>query len=195
MGARVTTKQRMLISAVELLQERGAAGVTVDAVLSRSNAPRGSVYHHFPGGRDQIMTESLDLAGLAIGSILDSAVSDGPVAILHRIAEFWAKSLHDSHFRAGCPVVSIAIAGGPEEEHLNAAVEEIFRHWHDAIANAMVSEGLSEQRASRLASTVVAAIEGAVILCRARKSTTPLDDVVVELESMYTAALPAHTTQ
>ncbi|MCZ4553143.1 TetR/AcrR family transcriptional regulator [Gordonia rubripertincta] len=194
MGARISTKQRMLVSAVELLQERGAAGVTIDAVLSRSNAPRGSVYYHFPGGRDQIMTEAVDLAGLAIGSILDRSVGDGPVAILHRIAAFWTKSLENSGYRAGCPVASVAISGGPDEEHLHSAVAQIFQNWHDAITNAMVREGIADERAARLASMFVAAIEGAVILCRARRSASPLDDVVVELEDMYVAAAGAAGT-
>ncbi|MBV8292866.1 MAG: TetR/AcrR family transcriptional regulator, partial [Mycobacterium sp.] len=63
MGTRSDTRQKMLLSSVELLRERGAGGVTVDAVLSRSQAPRGSVYHHFPGGRSEIISDALKLAG------------------------------------------------------------------------------------------------------------------------------------
>jgi len=61
----------MLISAAEVLRERGAAGVTIDEVLARSGAPRGSVYYHFPEGRNQLLTEALQYAGEAITEVID----------------------------------------------------------------------------------------------------------------------------
>ena len=67
----------MLVSAAEVLQERGAAGVTIDEVLTRSGAPRGSVYHHFPEGRNQILTEALHYAGEAITTVIDDAAEKG----------------------------------------------------------------------------------------------------------------------
>ena len=67
----------MLISAAEVLRERGAAGVTIDEVLARSGAPRGSVYYHFPGGRNQILTEALQFAGEAITGLIDEAAQKG----------------------------------------------------------------------------------------------------------------------
>ncbi|MFD6454857.1 TetR/AcrR family transcriptional regulator, partial [Nocardia sp. NPDC060220] len=103
----------MLGSAIELLRERGAAGVTVDAVLARSGAPRGSVYHHFPGGRAQIMTESLTLAGDTISALIEEAAERGAAGVLAGIAEFWTAILLTSDFEAGCPVVSVAVGGAP----------------------------------------------------------------------------------
>src|SRR5215813_11141185 len=70
---RVGTRTKMLISAAQLMRERGAAGVTIDAVLARSGAPRGSVYHHFPEGRNQILTEALQYAGEEITKVIDQA--------------------------------------------------------------------------------------------------------------------------
>ena len=58
-----TTRARMLDSTALLLRERGVGGVTVDAVLAHSGAPRGSVYHHFPGGRNQLLLEALEASG------------------------------------------------------------------------------------------------------------------------------------
>ena len=62
-ATRGTTRDRMLFTAAQVLREKGAAGVTIDEVLARSGAPRGSVYHHFPGGRSQLLTEALQFAG------------------------------------------------------------------------------------------------------------------------------------
>ncbi|WP_242657217.1 TetR/AcrR family transcriptional regulator [Mycobacterium talmoniae] len=187
---RTTTRKKMLSSAVELLRERGAAGVTIDAVLSRSKSPRGSVYHHFPGGRNEIMTESLALAGDAIGDFIERAAADGSVEALHRFGEFWAKMLRDSDFGAGCPVVSVAVGGSTDDQHLLPTVAAIFDRWHRALADRLVADGVAAPRADRLATLVVAGVEGAVILCRVHRSTGPLDDVITEFEELFGSLTP-----
>jgi TetR/AcrR family transcriptional regulator, lmrAB and yxaGH operons repressor len=190
MGTRTATRQKMLVSAVELLRERGAAAVTVDAVLARSNAPRGSVYHHFPGGRAEIITESLALAGDAISALIEHTTDDGAGVALRRFGKFWKQILRQSDYAAGCPVVSVAIGGSSEDRHLQADAAQIFKRWHDALVGAISSEGVDAARARRLATTVIAAIEGAVILCRSQRSTRPLDETLTELELLLTSAMP-----
>ncbi|HUB58400.1 MAG TPA: TetR/AcrR family transcriptional regulator [Mycobacterium sp.] len=189
MGARSTTRQKMLLSSIELLRERGAGGVTVDAVLSRSQSPRGSVYHHFPGGRGEIISEALTLAGDTISGIIEQATALGSVGALRRFAKMWNKFLLDSDFNAGCPVVSVAVGGSADDRHLLPAVAEIFQDWQQALAEAMIADGVDTQRAGRLATVTVAAIEGAIIVCRVQRSMTPLDDVIAELESLIAAAI------
>jgi TetR/AcrR family transcriptional regulator, lmrAB and yxaGH operons repressor len=188
MGARNDTRQRMLVSSVELLRERGAGGVTVDAVLSRSQSPRGSVYHHFPGGRSEIMSEALALAGDTISAIIEKASTGGSLAALRRFGRFWNKLLLESDFNAGCPIVSVAVGGSSDDQHLQPAVAEIFQRWHQALAEAIIADGVDSQRAHRLATMAVAAIEGAIILCRVQRSTTPLDDVIAEFGSTIASA-------
>ncbi len=99
----------MVISAAEVLRERGAAGVTIDEVLARSGAPRGSVYHHFPEGRNQILTEALQFAGEAITEVIDEAAAKGGMYLVRQFVEFWEELLVESDFTAGCPVVAAAI--------------------------------------------------------------------------------------
>lgn len=171
----------MLGSAVEVLRERGAAGVTIDEVLTRSGAPRGSVYHHFPAGRHQILTEALQFAGDSISAIIETGAGDGPLSLLHTFVEFWEKMLSDSDFNAGCPVVAAAI-GPADEPNLTDAAGEIFRRWGDAITQAFVADGFDEAAAASLAVMCIAALEGAVILCRSTRGTGPLHDVVMQLE-------------
>ncbi|MFE7721786.1 TetR/AcrR family transcriptional regulator [Nocardia rhizosphaerihabitans] len=190
MGARTDTRQKMLYSAVELLRERGSAGVTVDAVLARSGAPRGSVYHHFRGGRAEIMSESLALAGDAISAIIDQAVAQGSIAALRRFGQFWTALLEQSDFEAGCPIVSIAVGGSSDDRHLQPAVAGIIDRWHAALLTAIEADGVEPERAARLATMAIATIEGAVILCRVNRSTTALDDVIEELEALLTSVLP-----
>lgn len=186
-AARSTTRHNMLVSAAELLREHGAAGTTVDAVLARSGAPRGSVYHHFPGGRNQIIAESLEFAGTAITKIIDHSLQDGSIGALRLFAGFWTQILEGSDFAAGCPVVAVAVGGTREDQQLLPAVDAIFTRWRSALTQALVDDGVDPSRAAPLATMAVASIEGAVILCRASRSTTPLDDVTDELALLLTA--------
>ena len=113
---RGSTRANMLISAAEVLRERGAAGVTIDEVLTRSGAPRGSVYHHFPEGRNQILTEALQFAGEAITEVIDEAATNGGMYLVRKFVVFWEEMLVESDFAAGCPVVAAAI-GSADEIH------------------------------------------------------------------------------
>ncbi len=179
---RGTTKQRMLDSALLLLRERGAPGVTVDAVLAHSGAPRGSVYHHFPGGRNEIVLQALRLAGDYIAGMVETSVAEGDVLrTVERFVRFWKRALTSTDYRAGCPLVAVAI---DSREHIPEApdlVREIFTRWQASLADVLSTNGFPAERARRLASVVVSAIEGAIILSRAHRDLGPLDDVLTEL--------------
>jgi len=116
------TRTKMLISAAEVMRERGAAGVTIDEVLTRSGAPRGSVYYHFPHGRNQILTEALRYAGDAITADIDDAAGLGAKVLLRQFVEFWERVLADSDFNAGCPVVAAAIGSADDDVLLDTGV-------------------------------------------------------------------------
>lgn len=175
-----STKQRMLESAVLLLRERGAGGVTVDAVLAHSGAPRGSVYHHFPGGRNEMLLGAVRLAGDYITAMVDEAVADGDAEqMVERLVRFWKRALTKSEFRAGCPVVAMAVDSRDDEAA--ELVREIFARWRASLSNLLTANGFPHERAQRLATLIVSSIEGAIILCRARGDLTPLDDVLTEL--------------
>ncbi|WP_346773112.1 TetR/AcrR family transcriptional regulator [Rhodococcoides fascians] len=190
MGTRSNTRQKMLYSAVELLRERGAAGLTVDGILERSGAPRGSVYHHFPGGRAEIVSEALMLAGDAIGTMVERSATLGAMDGVRNFAAFWIEILVESDFEAGCPVVSLAVGGASDDKDLQPSITGIFARWHRALTTAMVNDGIDEPRSIRLSTMVIAAVEGAVILCRTHRSAAPIDEVIAELEVLITTAAP-----
>jgi TetR/AcrR family transcriptional repressor of lmrAB and yxaGH operons len=179
---RGATRNRMLLSAAEVMRERGAAGVTIDEVLTRSGAPRGSVYYHFPEGRNQILTEALRFAGDSIAAVMDDAVGQGGIPLVRKFVEFWGRSLSDSDFNAGCPVVAAATGSADDDPALATIAGEIFNRWRDALGRAFVSDGFDEADAASLAVTCIAALEGAVVLCRSTRSADPLRDVAEQLE-------------
>jgi TetR/AcrR family transcriptional regulator, lmrAB and yxaGH operons repressor len=176
------TRQRMLDSAVLLLRERGAAGVTVDAVLAHSGAPRGSVYHHFPGGRNEIVLGAVRQAGDYIAAMVDDSASEGDVQqTVERLVLFWKRALTKTDYRAGCPVAAMAVDSRDLVPDAGEVVREIFTRWCASLADVLSTSGFAAPRAQRLATLVVSAIEGAVILCRAHRDLGPLDDVLIEI--------------
>lgn len=187
MTTRGSTRTAMLVSAAGLLRERGAAAVTVDAVLARSGAPRGSVYHHFPGGRSQILGEALQFAGDEITARIDAAAGESATALLQQIADMWREALIDSDYTAGCPVLAAAIGSGHDEQQLASLASEIFGRWRHACTQAYFREGFEPGEAAALADTAIAAMEGAVVLCRSTRSLNPLNDVTQQIEFLIKA--------
>ena len=192
MTLRGSTRTAMLVSAAELLRERGAAAVTVDAVLTRSGAPRGSVYHHFPGGRSQLLREALQFAGDEIAATIDAAAVDSARALLHQFADMWRDALIASDYSAGCPVLAAAIGSGKDEQQLTSLAGEIFTRWRTAARQAYAREGFEPDEAAALADTAIAAMEGAVVLCRSTRSLNPLNDIAYQLEFLTKARKSMH---
>lgn len=177
----------MLNSAISLLRERGAGGVTIDAVLLHSGAPRGSVYHHFPGGRNELILSAVRQAGDYITSLLDAAVADGdPVLALERFVDVWKHVLAKTDYLAGCPIVAVTVDSHPDLPEATVVVRDVFTQWQARIRDLLEANGFAADRAQRLATLSVAAIEGAIILCRAGHSDTPLDDVLTEIKILLT---------
>ena len=183
MAARGETRQKMLVATIEVMRERGAAGVTVDEVLARSGAPRGSVYHHFPAGRAQLIDEALDYAGESFTGMIERAARNGADAVITRLIAFWTRVLEDSDFRAGCPVVPTA-AGGGDDEALAHKAALILAGWRSTVAAAFEAEGWPAADADSLATTCLASITGAIAFCRAARSIDPLFQVAEELRTL-----------
>ena len=176
----------MIVSAALLLREKGLTGTSFGDVIDHSGAPRGSIYHHFPNGKAQLVEEAVQYAG---GYVADAIESEDAVEALRSFTRSWRKTLERSDFRAGCPVVAVAVEAHHEAPQLAGAAAEAFAHWQAALQKLLVNEGLAAERARRLAATTVAAIEGAVVICRAQHDITPLEDVSAELETMLQAAI------
>jgi TetR/AcrR family transcriptional repressor of lmrAB and yxaGH operons len=172
-------RQRMVDSAVRLLAERGLQGTSFADVLERARAPRGSVYHHFPDGKDQLVGDAVELAGARTHDFL--AKLDGAAAeeVTTVFLSLWRLVLEKSGFGAGCAVLAVTVAtDSPDLLHRTAAV---FRDWRSQLAGLLERGGLPADRAGRFAALLVAASEGAVVLSRAERSMEPFDLVAEQL--------------
>lgn len=177
------TRERMIVSTALLVRERGARATSLDAVLAHSDAPRGSVYHHFPGGREQLLREATEYAGAYVARRLERSGTADPVAALDALFEEFRVTLRASDFRAGCPVVAVAIESPEEGPDLRDAALAAFERWRRALAGALQGAGLAAARAEELAVMMIAAFEGAVILSRACRDLGPLESVHKELHA------------
>ena len=184
---RCDTRKKMLVSAAQVMRERGAAGVTIDEVLARSGAPRGSVYYHFPEGRNQILTEALRYSGDSITAMIDDACGWGAKALLREFVEFWERLLTEGDFAAGCPVVAAAIGSDEGDPKLSGEAGAILGRWCTALTRAFVNDGFDDADAASLAVMSISALEGAVVLSRSTRSTDPLRQVGEQLEFLIKA--------
>lgn len=182
-----TSRERMVISAIQLFRERGVAGTALSDVIEHSQAPRGSIYHHFPGGKGQLAAEATALAGkLMTKLITKSMATAGPVESIKAIADSSRQQLLTTDFESGCPIAAGALEGsGPASAR--EAAGAAFASWEVALAAAFVEHGATSERAETLASLVVCAIEGAIIVAKAQRSTRALDRVEEELRVLVGA--------
>jgi AcrR family transcriptional regulator len=183
-----TTRERMVISTALLVRERGARATSIDDVLVHSGAPRGSVYHHFPGGRQQLLREAIDYAGQFVATRIERA--DGAVEMLDALFEDYREQLVRSDFRAGCPVVAVAIEGGDADSDLPEHAGAAFQRWQELLEQRLTADGVKPARASELAVLAIASIEGALVMARAARDAGPLDNVHRQLRALVRAEIP-----
>jgi len=184
------SRDRMVLGAAALLGEYGVGATSIDRVLARSGAPRGSVYHHFPGGRAQLIDEAVALAGDYVAGLIEAATrADDVTEAIDAFFAVWRDRLVESDFRAGCPIVAVAVETNDEAPQLARSAAEVFARWREALAGLFLRNGVAEGRSRRLAAFVIAAVEGAVIMCRAERSTAPLDDAAAEIHDLLVHAL------
>ena len=180
-----SSRDRMIVSTALLIRERGARATSLDDILEHSGAPRGSIYHHFPGGREQLLREATDYAGAYVARRLER--TDDPLAAIDSLYAEYCTNLRESDFRAGCPVVAVAVEGPDLREHVVGA----FQRWREAIARGFAAAGIDVARADELALLTISAFEGGLILARAYHDLAPLENVRREIRERVQAELPA----
>ena len=179
-------RERMIRSAGVLFGERGFSATGLRDVVAHSSTPRGSIYHHLPGGKAELAQAVLERAGDAASAAFAPQGGD-PVALLHAFLDDWRQALERSDYRAGSAILAIALE--PDEQTgARAAAAAAFARWADAFAATLQADGVRRKKAARLATLAVAAIEGAVVMARVRGDTQPLDAVGRELATAIGAA-------
>ena len=189
----IKTRKRMVRGAAQLLRERGYTGTGFREVIELTGAPRGSIYHHFPGGKAELAGEAVDYVGSLARQVIDESLADGdPIGALRAFVELWRADFERSGRRAGCPIVAVAVENHEEAPELLDAADRAFDQWEDAFAGALRRAGRGPRRGRRGSRRSLCRPSRArSSLSRARRDPQPLLDVARELEATLRAALPS----
>jgi AcrR family transcriptional regulator len=182
-----SVRDQMVDSAVILLAKNGLDGTSFTEVLTAAGAPRGSIYHHFPGGKDELIAAAVEVAGARAMALLSSFSGRGPVEIVDGFFAMWRAVLDRSQFSAGCSVLAVTVAGShgssADSDALLRAAGRVFRGWQATLAAVLADGGVPAASAGSFAMLLIAASEGAVALSRAEQSYAPFDAVHAELRA------------
>lgn len=190
----------MIIGAADLLRRKGMTATSMREVVRHSNTPRGSISHHFPGGKRQLLEAAVEYAGREVSEPLKLLLSKhGPVKGMERFVGLWRKMLEDTVFQAGCAVLAVSVEQytsdlrGEAEPELEAQIQmqlldqanAIFVQWQEIVDLSLREAGVTKDRSHGLALLAIAAIEGSVALCRAARSVEPLDFIWQEVKRSF----------
>jgi TetR/AcrR family transcriptional repressor of lmrAB and yxaGH operons len=188
------SRSDMVRSAAALIGSRGVSATSFSDVLATSGAPRGSIYHHFPDGKRQLAQDAVHWTSGRVLAFQSGGDARTPTHVLERFIGMWRDVVIGSSGSAGCVVAGVAIdtASGPASDDADSGLLDVvrstFRAWVNLLEEQLHDVGLSPARAATVAVTTLAAMEGALILCRAEGSVAPLDAVAGELLRMVASA-------
>jgi len=176
-------------AAAQMLARVGLNATSIREVTKLAEAPLGSTYHHFPGGKQELLARATHMAGDKVEALLVELLRNGAVQGLQQFLAMWRERLLRSQFRAGCPVLAAAVEEPVDAvaSQPRAAAAEVFVRWQGHLAQAFVADGHAPGQAAGLASLVIASVEGAVAMSRALQDIAPFDQVAAQL---LTAAAP-----
>ncbi|MBX3431618.1 MAG: TetR/AcrR family transcriptional regulator [Hyphomonadaceae bacterium] len=186
-----SARENMLAAASSLFRARGYEGIGIAQLLEKSGAPRGSLYFHFPGGKEQIGAEVIN--GFAERTAarfreLDASGVDIDTFIVS-VFKTTAKESKACEFEGSCPIAAMAAGFGADDKLLAVAIHDCFAVWEKAIADAAQARGMTEKNAAVFASAFLASMEGAFVLSKAQRSTAPHINASRAMQALAAALL------
>lgn len=175
MAKRGETRERLLRTAATLFRQQGYYATGLNQVVADGRAPKGSLYFHFPGGKEQLAVESVALSAGEIRIRMQGA-PDLETALEHLAARLVA-----SDFKDGCPVATVALDAAGESEQIREACATAYGSWREVLVDFLVRQGIRPDRAPGLATTVLAAVEGALLLAKTQRDVAPLRQVAADM--------------
>ena len=176
-------RESLIATAISLFRTQGYAATGLAEILKRSGAPRGSLYHYFPDGKEQIGTVAVQEAAVWISARLQGLAdkSASPGDLVRSYGARMAGALEESGFTYGCPIAMAVLVADPESSRIAAAGRDAFAKWCAVVSRTLQAAGLAAERSAELAEFVIGSLEGALILARTRRTTAPLLQAAQEL--------------
>ncbi|MGA5823622.1 TetR/AcrR family transcriptional regulator [Kitasatospora sp. NPDC094028] len=171
------TRARLIAGTRALIETQGYHGTGLSRIVAETGTPRGSIYFHFPEGKDQLVAAALGQAGREVEELLAAlaARGEGPAALVGRLAEVFTERLARSDYARGCPIATVALEVTGTNEPLREVCSAVYRSWQRVLAGRLEAAGQHPDRAEAAAGQALALIEGAALLAAVRRSREPLE--------------------
>ncbi len=170
------TKERIMDSSAELFRRQGYAGTGIKQILADANAPFGSLYHFFPGGKEQLGAATIRASGQLYGELFATIAMQAP-DVATAVGDFFsgaAETLTETDYADACPIATVALEVSSTNEQLRDACADVFDSWIAGATQYFTACGIPLQRARELSLSMLCLLEGAFVFCRALRSTEPL---------------------
>jgi TetR/AcrR family transcriptional repressor of lmrAB and yxaGH operons len=185
----VDTKARLIDTTTRLLWRQGYGATGLNQIIAESGTPRGSIYFHFPGGKEDLAVAALRRAGTAMADAMRHSFGRrGLRSGLRTWARAFGRAMRDSDWQEGCPLATVTLEAAALSEPIREVCDAAFDEWRAIFSEGLVAEGVDADRAESLATTMLSAIEGALILSRAARDVAPLTSVTDELLAVLDSA-------
>lgn len=177
-------RDQIIDAACHLMEMQGYHATGLNQILAESEAPKGSLYYYFPDGKEGLAEEAIIHTSQAIEARIQASLTAVPDAAeaIKAFIDGLATAVEASGYQAGGPITAIALESASTNERLRQACRDAYQSWQDVFAAKLRLSGFSSDRSERLASFIIAAIEGGIILSRSRHSPQPLHDVAEEID-------------
>ena len=188
-----TTKERIVDASAELFRRHGYTGTGMKQIVAAANAPFGSLYHFFPGGKEQLGEEVIRSSGEMYYQLFEAMVDPAPDPVTG-IGDFFtgaAAVLEETDYADACPIATVALEVASTNDQLRRATADVFESWISRAADRLVDAGIPPKKARELAIQIIASLEGAFILSRATRSTEAVLVAGEAATAAVRAALPA----
>ncbi|MCF3129345.1 TetR/AcrR family transcriptional regulator [Streptomyces olivochromogenes] len=186
-------RERMVFSAAQLIRRDGVTATGMREVAAHAGAPRGSLQHYFPGGKEQLVNEAVGWAGRYAGKriarFLAALDEPSPSGLFAAMARQWTDEYETSGFDSGCPVAAATVDCAATGAATRQAAAAAFATWRAPLAEALTDMGVPVARAASLATLMISTLEGAILMARAERDVRPLTTVVRELRPLLDAAV------
>jgi TetR/AcrR family transcriptional repressor of lmrAB and yxaGH operons len=193
MAAQGITKQQILDTAARLFQQQGYHATGLNQIVTEASAPKGTLYFHFPGGKEQLAAETIIRSADHWGLLIDDALAqaDDLTAAAEALTGLLATMLEQSGFRSGCPLATVALDTASDSDQIRAACARGYQHWIEMIAARLRHYGVPAAQVPALATFTLSSIEGAILLARVQHDTAPLHQAAQHLVTLITSHLHA----
>ncbi len=187
----MTTRERIVGATADLFRRQGYSATGVKQIVATARAPFGSLYHFFPGGKEELGAEVIRSSGALYLQLLDAVLDPAPDAVTG-IRDFFAgaaETLRETDYADACPIATVALEVASTSDVLRQATADVFESWIGAAAARLERLGVRHAEARAVAISVVSLLEGAFILCRAQRTTDALDHAGAAAIEVVRAAL------